>query len=328
LAAAALVVVALCAYVQRSDVNYQGIPPSVAEAAQIGADPSDSERKMGPATSALQGEIAEALKATEWPELDPSIESVISQPLVLPEIAACSGQVAQDSGSCTWGADSATTRIVVVGDSIAMTYLGPFKEIALNSAGRVQVHAEAMFGCEFIDDLLYINDENAMAACPGRKQEVIDVINASKPDVVVISNVYVDKKIAGSNRVMTPKEWSESIRRIVDKIGGSTKKIVFLAAPPASVNIEECYGKPSSTPASCIGSITRTWRSRALVEQDLAKSIGGTWADSRLWFCYGGRCPSFVGLTPTKWDIAHMSQEYGLKIAPVIGEALQEAGVF
>jgi hypothetical protein len=65
----------------------------------------------------------------------------------------------------------------------------------------------------------------------------------------------------------------------------------------------------------------------AEAEQNLAKSIGATWIDSRPWFCHEGLCPSFVGSTPTKFDTSHMVAAYGLQIAPVIGESLREAGV-
>jgi peptidoglycan/LPS O-acetylase OafA/YrhL len=326
--ATALVLVALCAYVQRPVASDEVLPSSLVGAGPNDAKSSAPELNLGPAASALQDEIHGALKATEWPELDPSMESVIGGLIVPSEIGACSGPDGRDPDSCVWGSNSAETRVVVVGDSIAMAYLEPLRQIVLNSRGKVQVRAEAMFGCEFTDDLLYIDDDEAMAKCPDKKQQAIDVINATKPDVVIISNAYLDKKIAGSDRVMTPDQWSESIRRIVDKIRDSTKKIVFLAAPPADVNIQECYGKSSSRPPKCVSSVTPTWRSRKLVEQDLAKSIGGTWIDSRPWFCFQDRCPSFVGLTPTKWDYSHMSTAYGLKIAPVVGESLQKAGVF
>jgi peptidoglycan/LPS O-acetylase OafA/YrhL len=328
-AAVFLVTVAMCILVMKPTVAHSNMVPDV-EAAPNAIASAASEPKLGPAGTALQGEILQALKATEWPELNPSIESVISGPNVPPDISACDGAAAQNSGSCTWGSNSAKTRVVVVGDSIAMTYAVPLKQIALNSGGTFQVHTEATFGCEFIDDLLYIRDDQAMAACPGEKQHAIDFINTTKPDVVIISNTYLEKRVNGSDQNMTPSDWGASITRIVDKIRGSARKIVFLAAPPAdaNINVKECYAKRSSTPASCVNGVTPNWHARASVEQDLAKTFDGTWIDSRPWFCYEEACPSFASSTPTKWDDEHMASAFGMKIAPVIGEALQGAGVF
>jgi hypothetical protein len=63
-------------------------------------------------------------------------------------------------------------------------------------------------------------------------------------------------------------------------------------------------------------------------EKQLADTIDGVWMDSRLWFCNpGGRCPSFVGTTPTKVDGTHMSQPYAAKIHPVIAEGLKTSGI-
>lgn len=326
-AATLLLTAAMCILVIKPTVNHDDVltdgeiaPSAVAAAA--------AELKLGPAGSALQAQIAEALTAASWPELHPSIEDVIGGPNVPPDIAACSG-LDQIDGSCTWGSSSAKTRIVLVGDSIAMTYVGPLKEIALNSGGAVQVHTEAMYGCEFVDDVLYIGDDKAMAACPAKKQHAIDYINATKPDVVIISNTYLEKRVNGADRKMTPADWTSSTNRIVAKIRASVNKIALLAAPPADVgvNIRDCYGKRSSTPSGCVNRVTRIWRLRASAEQDLAKSLGGIWIDSRPWFCMQDRCPSFADSTPTRWDDQHMSDVYGVRLAPVIGEALKRAGV-
>jgi hypothetical protein len=210
-----------------------------------------------------------------------------------------------------------------------MTYAGPLREIALNSGGQVQVRSEAMYGCQFVDDLVTITDKPVVDACPGRKQHAIDVINSTKPAVVIISNSYLSKKIEGTGQELTPGAWLDSMHRILARFSGSTKKIVFLAPPPADKEISDCYGKRSSTPADCISVVKSQWSSMAESEQNIAKSIAGTWIDSRPWFCSDGRlCPSFVGSTPTKFDLAHMSPAYGQKIAPVIREAFSQGGVF
>ena len=81
-AALTLLVVALTAYVERPDAYEQAAPPPLVAVAPAELDPSGTEPKLGPLASALQNEIVAALKATEWPQLDPSMESVISDPAV------------------------------------------------------------------------------------------------------------------------------------------------------------------------------------------------------------------------------------------------------
>lgn len=282
---------------------------------------------LGPLAAALQAEIVQALQATNWPSLDPSIESVLNGPKRDPEVSGCGGSEFPTADKCTWGADGAPVRAVLVGDSVALGYAGPLREIALASGGRMQVHVEAMLGCTFVNDL--IDRSSLSEACPGRKQHAIDVINATKPDVVIISNEYQRHKVVGADKFLTPAELSESKRAIVNKFIANTRKVVFLAAPPGDAKIGECYGKRSSTPAECIGEVSEEWAVTASAEQDLAESFGGAWVDSRPWFCAsdGFLCPSFAGNTVTKIDEVHMSPAYGRKISAVIGESLTEAGV-
>lgn len=330
LAALVLLAVASVAYVERPGAFEATSVPPLAVAAPAENDPFIAQPEWdGPEASALQQEIVQALRATRWPALTPSMESVISEPQAASkEVAYCGGAVFADASRCTWGSASADRRVLVVGNSIAMGYVGPLKDIAIDSGGRVQVRSEAMTGCNFVYDLIENADESFVNACPARKQRAIDFINSDRPEVVIISNNYTPKRVAGTSHILTPGEWARSMRQLVDQFRQNVETLVFLAPPPGDVVIAECYGKRSSSPAECIGSVGSYWLSMAEAERDLAESVGAVWIDSRPWFCSGsGLCPSFVGLTPTKFDAAHMTQAYGAKIRPVIAESLEAAGV-
>lgn len=322
LTAAALLAVAGVAYGVRPAPNVHASAPKSAPAtARVGPEP------VGPQSAALRTEIEAALKAGPgWPQLDPTMESVIAGPADAPEIAACADPNADDAG-CTWGNADAPTRIVVVGDSVGLNYVGPLRDIALKSNGQVQVHSEAMPGCAFAADLI-ADDEQQVPACTARKQEAVDYINTTKPAVVVVSNAYGDKTLQETGQEMEPEAWSDSLHRLVDQLRGSIGKVVFVAAPPADRNPADCFGKAGSSPFDCISTVSQLWRRLADQEKRVASDIGGVWIDSRPWFCANLRfCPGFVGTTPTKHDAEHMSPAYGLKIAPVIAESLRAAGV-
>lgn len=308
------------------------IPASTSLSTLPAATPSQTKSQLGrggPLTNALQDEIDAALTATAWPQLDPSMESVIEGPETPPEVMACGGTNLPSVDSCTWGSPKASKRVVVLGDSVALAYVGPLRDIALNINGDIQVHSEAMTGCMFLSDQNANSDTALNSACPGRKQHAIDFINETKPDVVVISNVYSAPMILGSNERITAARRSQSLREIVEKFQGNVKKVVFLAAPPTGVDIAECYSTRSSKPADCVTQVNADWYSIAAAEQGLARSINATWIDSLPWLCSGGRfCPSFVGTTPSKMDRTHIAPAYGVKIYPVINESFESAGVF
>jgi hypothetical protein len=284
------------------------------------------EVQLGPATEALQAEIVAALQVTQWPQLSPSMEQVIEERPLAPGIAECGRGNPVPQDQCTWGSPTAATRVVIVGDSIALGYAGPLREIALNSGGRIQVQTAAVTSCAFANDLITRN--TMPPECTDRKQQAVDLINSTKPDVVIIANMYGDNEIAGSENPSTPLEWSQTLRQQIDKILPSTKRVVLLSPPPSNVSIRECYGARSSTPVDCIAEANGRWKDLANTEQQLAGEIGGVWIDSRPWFCSRGLCPSFAGTTPTMADEVHFSIAYGQKIQPAMVESFGTAGVF
>lgn len=327
--ALALIALASVAYIVRPDAYTVSTPPPLAVAAPDETDPSGADPDLGPLTTALRNEINAALGAEEWPTLDPTIEQAINGSPAPEEIQWCGLPQIPRQAKCTYGSPTAPISAVLVGDSIAMGYAGPLQHIAETSNGQLFVRNEAMYGCQFVDDTVTTADEDVAATCPGRKARAVDLINSTRPNLVIISDVYGDDKIDQDGRKLSYKDWGDSMRRLVDKFRGSGARVVFLAPPPPDKTISECFGKRSSTPADCVGEVTNEWRSMAEIEQSIAEEINGAWIDSRLWFCSANRhCPAFVTTVPTKMDWAHMTPAYGLKIAPVIDESFRRAGLY
>lgn len=285
---------------------------------------------LGPVGTALQAEIADALKASEWPALNPPMESLFmggqDQHMATPEVAVCTGTATARPEFCHYGSASAPLKIVLVGDSVGVGYAEIFRELALTSNDRLQVFNETMQTCAFTHDALA--RIGAISDCATRKDSAVDLINNLKPDAVIISNSYMADRIAGSSRDMSAQEWADSINQIVGRFKVSTKKIILLAPPAGHMAIKDCFSKVSSKPSSCVGRISQLWYSRAEAEQRLAASLGGVWIDSRPWFCgLSQRCPSFVGTTPARVDEIHMAPPYATKITPAVAETFTAADV-
>jgi peptidoglycan/LPS O-acetylase OafA/YrhL len=329
LTALALITVGLAAFALRPVETHRAPPVAAplpaAQQAAVGPD-------LGPLESALQSEIAKALQATQWPPLTPPMEESIGEnaPIAPVDVAKCDGLKIPAEGECTWGPPTAPLRIVIVGDSVAVNYVGPLQQITLNSNGRMQLHMEVMAGCQFSEVPIRNQIPETNAACPARKQHAIDFINTNKPNLVIVANSY-GGKVTMDGAQLSVGDWGNSITDIVGKFRASVEKVVWMSAPPAALQgagIDVCYGKRGSTPADCIYSRSDQWDAVAAKEQDVARAMGGVWIDSSPWFCDPqGRCPAFVGSTPTKRDTVHMTQAYGEKIEPVIAEALTAAGV-
>ena len=329
-AALILVTVGLLATMLNPGFHYQPVVggagnPAPKSGELVPTAPKTSQ-KIGPLTTALQRDISKAVGATEWPPLSPPLAQAVDGE-IWPSEVNCDYPV-QNPQSCTWG--SGGPRAILVGDSIALGYAGPLRQMALEPRANFQLYNLAMGGCVFSDALVDRKGLNA-GQCTARKQDAVNVINASKPDVVFIANRFRDEKAVGSSTPMTVGEWSDSLKSIVSKFQGSVKKIVFLSQPAGDMNIKECISKRSTTPADCLGTVGPGWLDIAAVEQQIASSVKGVWIDSRPWLCSatssGDFCPSFVGTLPSKRDVTHMTPEYASKIYPVIEESLREAGV-
>lgn len=311
----------------RASKSTQPAPSATPDAATT----ASGTTALGPAGAQLQTEIAKALTATTWPQLDPSMESVMgTEPGVPADFTGC-GTVAvnpADPQMCTWGSPSAPTKVVLVGDSVARAYGWSFRDIALNSNGRIQFHLAAVGGCVFTDAEMLQPDDEVANACPALKDQVVDYINTTKPDIVILSNLHSTTKPLAAGGKMAPGEWGEALRRQIDKFRAGTKKVVLLSAPPSDKNVKICFVERNAVPADCISGVNPPWQAHAAEEQNMAPGAKAVWIDSQTWFCDGGFCPSFVETTPVKSDTYHMTHAYAAKIAPVIAEAFKAAGIF
>ncbi|MFF2107439.1 acyltransferase family protein [Rhodococcus koreensis] len=315
LASLTLLAVGLTAYVVRP-AEVSAVPDRRPAVSLAAAKPAAEEVKLGPAGTAFAQQIEAAVAATEWPDLNPSMDEAITGPQASDDVSPCGMAARPDPSECTWGSPSAPKTMMLLGDSVAMSFLGPLKAFAESSDGQWKVRNEAMFGCAFVD-IEIRTDGPAGKACPGHKADAIRAVNEVRPDVVVITNLYVK----------SPDEWIPGMRRLTDQFAANVGKIVFLSATPDDVNVGECY-TPTSKPANCISRVRDSWRERSGAEEILASAINAQFIDTRRWFCTADDyCPSFVGTTPMRKDAAHITPAYGKLIAPVVAETLRSAGL-
>ena len=298
-----------------------------ATAAPDSGDVVDGEvpaSEIGPETAALQAEIADALAAEEFPELDPTMEDAIATGDTSEEILPCGLIEPYDEAACTFGDPEGDRTAVLVGDSTSMTYVEALST-AIGSDGW-QVKSYGTFGCSFMEPLIDNEDPNVVENCDARKDAAIDAINALQPDLVFITNTYDPRVPVGEDEALTPEGWKTAMTDIVARFQDSAGRIVFLAPPPNDVHIAVCYSQVA-VPADCISRVTDQWSTYSAADAEVAAELGAAYVSSERWFCVDGLCPSFVGDVPTKSDHVHMMPDYAIKIAPAIWEELTRQGL-
>ncbi|MBY4011847.1 acyltransferase [Rhodococcus fascians] len=312
LGALSLMTVALAAY------SLEPIDPPTTPPARTASNTTivdvQTATALGPAQTALAEEIDTAVNATEWPDLSPSMDEAITGAQAPSGIAECGLVDRPDAAQCTWGATDAPKTMMVLGDSMAMSFVQPLKNFAEASSGQWRVRSEAMFGCTFVDIDVTTQDAGTSAACPVRKAAAIAAVNEVRPDVVIVTNLHTD---------IAAELWIPGVKRMTDQFASSVGQILIMAAPPNDKKPADCYTR-TSKPADCLSRVTDMWKARSRADRHLAYRIGGSYIDTHRLFCTEDNyCPSFVGDTPMKSDSSHMTIEYGAKLSPAFAEMLE-----
>ncbi|MBJ8348971.1 acyltransferase family protein [Antrihabitans sp. YC2-6] len=293
----------------------------------IEASSASEYESAGPASDLLTSQIAAALTATDWPDLSPSMDAAIAGPPAPDGVAQCSQIPAPPIEECTWGPDSATKTMMIVGDSVAVTYVETLKTIAEQSGSDWRLSTKAAFGCRLPDVPLVGPNRELTASCPRQRAEVVAAINELKPDLLIIADSYQQAWNSSTNRPLSVADWVPGMTMVVAQVADNVGEIVFLAPPPIAADVAKCYSK-LARPGDCAAGILPQWQDFAAAEATMADDLGAAFVDSRAWFCAGAdRCPSFVGTTPVKLDLVHMTPEYAALIAPAVQERLAASGL-
>ena len=75
-------------------------------------------------------------------------------------------------------------------------------------------------------------------------------------------------------------------------------------------------------PGDCLRGPADDFASQMANEQEVAAATGVRAINPEQWFCWEGRCPTFVSNTPVYPDGQHMTAEYSERIAPFVVSAI------
>jgi peptidoglycan/LPS O-acetylase OafA/YrhL len=260
---------------------------------------------VGPAATALQDQLKQALLATNWPTLDPPFDQPEGENNKLcPEVLLAADQ-------CTWGSETATHTVYLVGDSTSAAYFNAWLAL-IKEVPDWRFRLAAGSGCPFTDQKVVESDSNKPwpADCPQRNADVVSEIRSVKPDMVVITGTAGDISVTGPE--------TGEIKLIV----GYTKKIVILPSRPHTANPLQCDTQISH-PKDCVVKLPDKYLTWLANEQKMATDVGGAFINPTLWYCADGYCPAFVADVPMTKDGNHITATYARYIAPVVLETFR-----
>lgn len=278
------------------------------------------------ALDALSTAITAALSAKSWPELSPSMDSVVEHYQFEQAVHACASSNYPGVDKCTWGDPNAPRSVALVGDSMSIAYVAMVRALAEGSGGQLRVTSLGLYSCPFVD--IHTNSPNPQyeAACPGRKELAISTLAERRPDVVLIANGPAANIDLDTGKEITPAEYQQGLKRYLERITPDVGKVVLLAPPPAQKDVRECYS-PRTSPAECVTSVQASWKKYTMSAEQTLKETGGQFVDTKELFCVSNKCPAFVDGIPVKFDMTHITEEYARHIAPAFVALLAESGV-
>ncbi|ELT45960.1 putative acyltransferase [Arthrobacter nitrophenolicus] len=303
-------------------------PAQVPEASITLPVPTASENvDASTAAGALAVEIRAALTATEWPAFDPPIGNMANQRVPQWTENGCLDVTAGNLDKCVYGSADAAKTAVVMGDSIATSWL-PAVIGALEPAGyRIQALTKQACPVAWAKVFPSQNSSTPYDACTAHQAWAAETVKGMNPDLIILSDSALSLKrlVSNAEGPAAGDEWSTAYGAALDSLPPSSQ-VITLVTPPGAKNMQECY-TPLSSPSDCSGSITREWETLKTTEAAATTAKGKTFIDTKDWFCLEGTCPSFAGNRAIYADAGHLTGIFSAELAPVVAEAFTKAGV-
>ncbi|MET3808436.1 peptidoglycan/LPS O-acetylase OafA/YrhL [Nakamurella sp. UYEF19] len=297
--------------VARSTIDTAGADPEVALTAQIGQALAAT---TWPSLSPTLGELSNDVKATEWVKdgcLGLDINSV-ADPV-------------KNAQKCVYGDAGATKTAVLLGDSIAISYLPAIRSALAGHGWKIDVMTVQQ--CPIASVPVLQVDQSKFPQCDAFRAWALDRVDQIKPDLVIAASAEntVSRLASGATQGAGYAELAAGEKKTLLRLSRSASRIELLAPPPIGQNLQKCASKVSK-PSDCTAGPAARRDQTVTMEQNTVGSIPGgkvAYFDTTPWFCSADLvCPAFVGTTPVFADGAHLTDKYSKMLAPVMGELL------
>jgi peptidoglycan/LPS O-acetylase OafA/YrhL len=286
------------------------------------------ELNVDPALRAEQ--IRSGLDAKTWPALTPAIDNLMAKAWV-PEWRddACHDVWEADLSRCLYGDKDSPKTAVLVGDSIAISYMPGLRSALAGSGWKIQ--SLTLQQCPAIN-ISVLKDKGADGNAPGypecdkHHEWVKNYLTRLHPDLVIMSSVQetVTRLASGAQGQDAVNAWSQATGETLKQFGPLAQKVVLIGPPPKGAVLPWC-ATTISTPQDCV-----TERTPEQMEMQSAEFAAVPKAqpnissiDTTSWFCDAdNRCPAFVGNTPMFADGGHLTENYSKMLGPVLRAGL------
>jgi peptidoglycan/LPS O-acetylase OafA/YrhL len=219
-----------------------------------------------------------------------------------------------------FGDPNGTKQVVLIGDSHAGQWLASLNAVAITNHWRLTLYSKSDCPIGNYPDFINTVLKRTYPECTAWRTDVFARINAMHPALVVIGS-----------RTRTVAATEESgMESSVKALTASGAKVVYMGDTPSPAKIgsvPDCLSQHTSDIQKCnvprsTAGLTAAGR---VNEMQAAQSAGATVIDPTPWFCTASVCPVVVQGVQVFADESHMSETYGLLLAPQLGAKLLSA---
>lgn len=297
-------------------------PQPTASAPADDQDTSEAER--------IEAAVLAALDTETWP--DAVLAQIEAGNLTGSDIFSerCLDVFPGIEDECVFGDDTLDRTAVVLGDSVAVSWL-PGLTPALNELGyrvRLLTHSQ----CPFTDvSVSGAFEPGAIRAgypeeCNDHRDWARERTLELQPDLVIAADGEAEMRtLILPDDTSAADYWSEGVADAADALGAIP--VIVLASPPMAISIAECYTRIASV-EDCTDRISPDWREQiAATHTALALTTRPfEIIDPRPWYCSpDGWCPPFIDEVVVRSDRQHITEEFAARLSPVLEDALADA---
>lgn len=275
--------------------------------------------------SSWQQKIAKGLNLTKVPaNLDPPWSQISVRSQYWNSCFASSNKVA-----CSYGNPSAPHKVVVMGDSFAISII-PMVIAALDMT-QWQVVSLTWAQC-MIADVVPMIGTGALKpniGCQSYRHWAFHYLAINHPDLVVLAdNSGTGIQGPGGQVISNPGDtgstlWINQLDYSLTRISSGSKKFVYFGAIPTSVPAINCVDANLDLSNSCLSRPIGANTSR-IYEQQATQQHGGVFLDPEPWLCFEFACPAIIDNSPVHPDGGHLGATFASKMGSLFRTFLKD----
>lgn len=311
------------------------VPESVkgAEASPVWPTTMPSKSQTG-STTAPSGDAAAdwstkidaAVGASTFPSLNPSLDKLADSRAR--EWKECGNVNLAQEAKCHYGSDAAKKTVVVLGDSIAISWIPAVRAAYEDKGWQVQGLTFGECPAARIDVVSSSQDRGFTEMCRAHQEFALARIKETKPDLVLVSTTDGTLgRVVGAEGPAAAAELQAAQVDALVQLATKETKVVVLAPPPPRPDLVSCATR-FSVPADCLSDLADSWATLQAVDRAAATEAKVPYIDTKTWTCTAsGSCPGFIGRTPVMADGVHLTDAISRQLGPLLSEAVESAKV-